>query len=240
MSPQAVVLSLVVHRITVSKESVKLLHRTVAGISYTVVLKQIKRFSFDTQNSSSLVPKNIPKGQPTHVTIDNTDRRQQNLTGLAITHHTNVSIYVPKIQSLPDTDNCLENETINTYLVMRCDYEEYKIGKPPEPPLVTEYKGVHRDLIDKHLQTDCATSITATFTSKKGSPSYPRSGSWTVFNTQISDVANYKSETGFLPFIPQPPKDNVCKCYLDFLLDVKNHQNLNYIFCHSDQDVFYR
>lgn len=30
------------------------------------------------------------------------------------------------------------------------------------------------------------------------------------------------------------------KYHLDFLLDVKNDQNLNYIFCRSDQDVFYK
>ena len=32
----------------------------------------------------------------------------------------------------------------------------------------------------------------------------------------------------------------LCKHHLDFLLDVKNDQNLNYIFCRSDQDVFYK
>ena len=52
------------------------------------------------------------------------------------------------------------------------DYEEYKIGKPPEPPLVTEYKGVYHDLIDKRLQIDCALSVAATLTSKEGSPPY--------------------------------------------------------------------
>ena len=92
MSPKAVVLSLVFHKITGSEESVKLLHRTGTGMSYTDVFKQTKRFSFDTQNSSNLVPKNIPKGQPTHVTIDNSDGSQQTLTGLSTTHHKNATI----------------------------------------------------------------------------------------------------------------------------------------------------
>ena len=39
-------------------------------------------------------------------------------------------------------------------------------------------------------------------------------------------------------FIPQPPKDNVSKYYLEFLLDMNNDQNLNYISRHSGQDVF--
>ena len=84
---------------TGGKESVKLLHRLPAAIFCTDILKQVKRFSFDTQNSSNLVAKNI--GQPTHVTIDNSDGRKQTLTGIAITHYTNVTIYVSKIQSSP-------------------------------------------------------------------------------------------------------------------------------------------
>ena len=103
--------------LSISCPSLQLLHRRGVGISYTDVLKQIKRFCFDTQNSCNLVPKNISKGQPTHVTIDNSDGRQQTLTGLATTHHSNATIYVPKIQSLPDTTNCMKNETINKTLV---------------------------------------------------------------------------------------------------------------------------
>ena len=75
---------------------------------------------------------------------------------------------------------------------------------------------------------------------KEGSPPCTIIGSWTVFNTKISDVGTCKSETRFLPIITQPPKTNICKCYLDFLLDTKSDQNLNYIFCHNDQDVFYK
>ena len=92
---------------------------------------------------------------------------------------------------------------------------------------MTKYKDVHRDLLDKCLQIDCAMSVVATLTFKEGSPPYPLIGSWRVFNTDITYVATYWSETGFLSVIRQPPKDNVCKYYLDFLLDMKNNQNLN-------------
>ena len=85
---------------------------------------------------------------------------------------------------------------------------------------------------------DSTISVAANLTSKEGSPLYPPIGSWAVFNTKISDVEIYRSVTGFVPVIALRPKDNVCKYYLDFLLDMKNHQNLSYIFFHSDQDVF--
>ena len=222
MSPKAVVLSLVFHGVTGSKVSVKLLHRTGTGTSYTDVFEQIKCFSFVTQNSSNLVPKNIPKGQPAHVTIDNSDGRQQTVTGLTTTHHTNATIYVPEIQSLPDATNFQQNKFINTPLVTQkvFDYEEYKMGKPPEPPLATGYKGAYHYLIDHRFQIDCTMSVAVSIISKEGSRPYPL----------ISDVATCKSETGFLLVIPQPPKDNVCKYYIDFLLDMKNDQNLNFFF----------
>ena len=43
-------------------------------------------------------------------------------------------------------------------------------------------------------------------------------------------MLKHKSETGFLPVIPQPPSDSVCKCYLDFLLDLKSYLEINHIF----------
>ena len=79
--------------------------------------------------------------------------------------------------------------------------------------------------------------IGASITSSE-EPSCPPLGSWTVFNSKASNVKTYKSETGFLPVIPQPPSDSVCKYYLDFLLDLKSDLEINHIFCHSDQDIF--
>lgn len=81
-------------------------------------------------------------------------------------------------------------------------------------------------------------SVAATLTSEEGSPTHSFIGSWTVFSKKITDIATCKSETEFLP-VTQPPKD-VCKYYLGLLLDMKNDQKLNYIFCHSDQDAFFK
>ena len=83
-------------------------------------------------------------------------------------------------------------------------------------------------------------SVAGTLTSKERSPPCTLIGSRTVLNTKISDVGTCKSEAGFLPVIAQPPKDNVCKCYLDFLLNIKNDKNLSHNFSHNDEDVFYK
>ena len=47
-----------------------------------------------------------------------------------------------------------------------------------------------------------------------------------------------KSGLDFLPVVP--PNDSILKDYLDFLIDLKDDLKIDYIFCHSDQDVFYK
>ena len=74
-SPKAVALSLVAHRLTGSKETIKLLHRSGAGISYDDVTKQIKLLSAEIQNNVNLAPQKISEGQPTQVTIDNSSKQ---------------------------------------------------------------------------------------------------------------------------------------------------------------------
>ena len=71
------------------------------------------RSFYDARNDSSLAPATIPKGQPTHVTIDNSDGRQQTLTRLAATHHTNSTIYAPKLVTHPAEDVNAESSTEN-------------------------------------------------------------------------------------------------------------------------------
>ena len=61
---------------------------------------------------------------------------------------------------------------------------------------MTGYKGANHYLIDHRLQIDCTMSVAVTLTSKEGSPPYPLIGSWTFFNTKISDwqLTNLKQD----------------------------------------------
>ena len=68
----------------------------------------------------------------------------------------------------------------------------------------------------------------------------PPLGSWTVFNSRISTKHTVKSDLDFLPVVPYPPNDSILKDYFDFLIDLKDDLKIDYIFCHSDQDVFYK
>ena len=73
-------------------------------------------------------------------------------------------------------------------------------------------------------------SVTATLTSEEGSPTHSFIGSWTVFNKKLTDIATCKSETEFLPVVTQPPKDNVCKYYLDFLVRYEKRPKIELYF----------
>ena len=64
-------------------------------------------------------------------------------------------------------------------------------------------------------------------------------GSWTVFSSMVTDKRTIQPDLGYFSVIPYQPNESVLK-HLDFLIDVKNDLEIYNIFCHSDQDVFYK
>ena len=75
-SPQSIALSMVIHRMTGCKETENPLSRAGFDSSCTNVSLETKKLSDDARNDSIFAPSTIPKGQPTHVTIDNSDGPQ--------------------------------------------------------------------------------------------------------------------------------------------------------------------
>ena len=123
------------------------------------------------------------------------------------------------------------------------DYNDYRLNdykNPSLPPVIGSYTdNTNRNLLDYRLSVDCAMAIGASITSLE-EPSRPPLDSWTVFKSNTSYIKVYKSETRFFLVIFQPPSDSACKCYLYFLLDLKSDLEIDHIFFHSDQDVFYK
>ena len=85
--------------------------------------------------------------------------------------------------------------TLHYYIVTPniVNHKDYNVEKSPFlphrlPTLIKEYKGVHNHSTEQRLQIDCVKSVTATLTSKEGSPPYSLVGSWTAINTKITDV----------------------------------------------------
>ena len=79
------------------KETTNLLSCASFGNSYTNLCPETKKLLDDARNDSSFATAKIPKRQPMHVTIDNSDGRQETLTGIVTTHHTNSTIYLSKL-----------------------------------------------------------------------------------------------------------------------------------------------
>ena len=100
---------------------------------------QIKSFSVEVQNNVNVAPKNTSKVQSTHITIDNSDGRQQTLAGLDTTHHTNASVYNPKNEETSTiTQEMIDDDQEKIRPSTRSkinDYNDYKIGKPSPPPV---------------------------------------------------------------------------------------------------------
>ena len=174
-SPQSITFSMVIHRMTGCKETTNLLSCAGIGSSYTTVSREMKKLADDARNNSSLAPATIPRGQPTHITIDKSDVRQQTSIGLARTHHANSTIYVPKLVTHPAEDANTESSAENIDLESskgiesssshdisnehaskvhlfrkRDDKKSYGIGTRSEPPSSTENSIVfEKDWLDE-------------------------------------------------------------------------------------------
>ena len=47
-----------------------------------------------------------------------------------------------------------------------------------------------------------------------------------------------KVEVKYLPAVPEPPGDNVCKFYLEKVLELCHHLEINHLFLHADEAVY--
>ena len=140
---------------------------------------------------------NISKGYPTHITIDNSNERQQTLTGLDTTHHTNATVYVPKNEEIIDDDH--EQSRPSTRRNIN-DYNDYKIGKPSPPLILRSYTdNTNWDQLDYRISVDCAMAIGASITSSE-EPSYPPLGLWTIFNSNIQMLKRINQKLDFCQF----------------------------------------
>ena len=84
-SPKAIALSMTMNRITGNKEMVNLLHKCRHGISCADICHLNKSSNKYQPNSS----KYLSSGKSIHVAIDNSDGKQQTITGNKSTHYTN-------------------------------------------------------------------------------------------------------------------------------------------------------
>ena len=89
-SPKAIALNMTVNGITGSKEVANLLHKCGHEISYADIRHLNKSWANEvTTNTNQIFLSTFSSGKSIHVAIDNSDGKQQTITGSKTTHYTN-------------------------------------------------------------------------------------------------------------------------------------------------------
>ena len=132
-------MSLTLHRLTGSREATTLYHHAGMGISYTDVRCLTNTWGKSISLShKKILPPGFKKHRSVHVTFDNSDGKQQTLTGDHTTHHTTGTIFQVRYagealdddgeltsgnKRIPDEDNPEET-----------DFRDYTIPKKRKSP----------------------------------------------------------------------------------------------------------
>ena len=239
-SAKQIILGLVLHRLTASKEGINMLHKSNHVISYNNILTQNKAWSKMVASNPLHFP-TFRKGVSTHSTIDNNDGSQETWTGKGTTHDTNKTLFqapskneVEKIPVIGDSEQIplvLNDDSPN----WSKDPLPYTLGKRVGPPLLPNLNPeIGSDLLEESLRKDIAWSLCGIHQEE----GLPMLGSWTAFNKKVSNYDTTKIVQEYLPVSPHPPEYPICKEYLDFLLDVMEELEIPFIFAHSDEAVY--
>ena len=187
---------------------------------------------------------NMRKGVTTHSTIDNNDGNQETMTGLGTTHDTNKTLFqLPSKHQLQDISPLGEQDASPFDVFddeIFCEPIPYEIGTRSEPPLYPDYEddaGVESEL-NICLLKDIAWSIAGSLPSSFDGEHLQLLGSWTPFNKYVTTSFPNKCIQEYLPVSPYAPEYSICKEYLDFMLEVIEELELDYIFAHSDEAVY--
>eukprot|EP00794_Sanderia_malayensis_P009432 gene9432-biopygen7559 len=120
--------------------------------------------------------------------------------------------------------------------------KDYRIGKLIEPHRLENFtdKDDH-GILDKSFDKDLVWGIAGGLPQPDtGNEEHPQIGSWTAFQKQVSDVEIIKSVINYMPTIDAPPEYNVCKDYLDSMVDIMEILDVPNIFVHADEQVYAR
>ena len=63
-------------------------------------------------------------------------------------------------------------------------------------------------------------------------------GSWSAFMEQVTRHETEKAVLKYLPVVPLPPRENICKWYLDKMTEMVDDLESDCIFLHADEAVY--
>ena len=149
------------HRITGSNEARTLLHRPGVGIFYNDV-RLITNYwaGCITLNHRVMLSPGFSSNEPIHITLDNSDGRQQTITGGQTTHHTTGTIFQVKSDNnnnnnnteYPEESDILDDDE-------ETDFGEFKIPKKrASPPRIPNFNDefANVELLNLSLERDIA------------------------------------------------------------------------------------
>ena len=160
-TPTATAITLTLHRMTGSVEATKLYHHAGFGCSYTDVRCLTNTWAKSISLShKKMLPGGFMKKRSIHVTFDNSDGKQQTITGDHTTHHTTGTIFQARYAG-EDTDadmNQMQEEVEKN--IEEPDFGNYTIPKKkrkspkPFPGFTDRY--YNSKLLDDSLYRDIA------------------------------------------------------------------------------------
>ena len=149
------------HRITGSNEARTLLHRPGVGIFYNDV-RLITNYwaGCITLNHRAMLSPGFSSNEPIPITLDNSDGRQQTITGGQTTHHTTGTIFQVKSDNnnnnnnteYPEESDILDDDE-------ETDFGEFKIRKKrASPPRIPNFNDEFAkvELLNLSLERDIA------------------------------------------------------------------------------------
>ena len=246
-SPLNIAMGLTVNRLTGSKETSRLLHCGGIGISYNDVrLLSNSWAEAVTMEHAQMLPPGFVKGRAVHITFDNSDGRQQTLTGSQTTHHTTGTIFQPSFPG--DKGTRLYEPCVDLLHHGKKDFGSYVIPKKREdPPAMPDFEDKFKDspLIEEAFYRDVAWVVCGAVSKEMLLEIQPELdtdalqpvGSWTNFMKAVTDCTTRRCKLEYLPVIPLPPHDNVVKWYMDMIQKMLDQLEIDHIFLHADQAI---
>lgn len=244
-------LSLTIHCITGSKEATTLLNRYGVGILSTDVGDLNNKWTKSvTMQHKQMLPPGFIKGRSIHITFDNSDGKQQTLTGAHTTRHTTGTIF----QSRQPSDDAVataahkQSDLSNIIDNVKPDYGSFKIPKQrAPPPSFPEFEDEYKDssVLSEAMERNIAWVLLGAVGDTCQEEQYPQVdrdelgpvGSWTSFMKSVTNCSTTKCKLEYLPVVPLPPGYNVIKWYMDIIVQMADDLELDYIFAHADEAV---
>ena len=186
-----------------------------------------------TRNSSHNFAAEFQKRKAVHISINNSDGRQQILTRAHTSHYTNKTVDIDsgetEAEQIQDERRAFDEEV----------YVTFKIREKVSPPSIIYEHKKDDDLLRWCLNRGLAWVLTSAVGQQvSNAERFEPLGFWTSFMKQVIRLKTKKAVLEYLPVVPLPLGDNICKWYLDKMTEMVGDLENECIFLRADVAVY--